>query len=131
MLTKLTNHSLTSFSWYVFQKHTASNGLQSHNFQHTGYRVFWSFLCRFIIVIDFLIWNQIPFKEKANFVDQIDCFFSDIKSRCLFFSALGLALNQTLDTSDKKVTPGGYYKQFLYFLRAKVTSARLQFKPLG
>jgi hypothetical protein len=28
----------------------------------------------------------------------------------------------------KKVTLNGYYKQFLYFLEAQVTSARLQFK---
>jgi hypothetical protein len=31
----------------------------------------------------------------------------------------------------KKVTSNGYYKQFLYFLWAQVTSARLQFKLIG
>jgi len=38
----------------------------------------------------------------------------------------GQPSNQFLEASDKKVNPNGYYKQFLYFWGAQVTSARLQ-----
>ena len=53
------------------------------------------------------------------------------KERDLFSSMLGSAVNLSLKASDEKVTPNGYYKQFLYFLGAQVTSARLQFKLIG
>jgi hypothetical protein len=49
----------------------------------------------------------------------------------VYFPAHGVNLNQSLKASDKKVTLNGYYKQFLYFLGAQVTSARLQFKLIG
>ena len=38
---------------------------------------------------------------------------------------LGSALNQSLQANGKKVTPNGYYKQFLYFLGEQDTSANL------
>ena len=50
------------------------------------------------------------------------------KARGLFSGVLGSALNQSLEESDEKATPNGYYRQVLYFLGAQVTSARLQFK---
>ena len=55
----------------------------------------------------------------------------DAKARGLFSGKLGSTLNQSLKASDEKVIPNGYYKQFLYFLGAQVTSARLQFKLIG
>jgi hypothetical protein len=49
----------------------------------------------------------------------------------LFSGVSGSTLNQSFQASDKKATPNGYYKQFLFFLGAQVTSARLQFKLIG
>jgi hypothetical protein len=47
------------------------------------------------------------------------------------FWHIGNTLNQSLEASGKKVTLNGYYKQFLYFLGAQVTSARLQVKLIA
>jgi hypothetical protein len=57
--------------------------------------------------------------------------FFNAKARGLFSSALKSTLNQSLKASDETVTPNGYFKKFLYFLGAQVTSARLQFKLIG
>lgn len=53
------------------------------------------------------------------------------KQEAYFPGTWASTLNQSLETSDEKVTPNGYNKQFLYFLGAQVTSARLQFKLIG
>jgi hypothetical protein len=50
---------------------------------------------------------------------------SNAKARSLFSGMLGSALNQSLQANGKKVTPNGYYKQFLYFLGEQDTSANL------
>jgi hypothetical protein len=52
------------------------------------------------------------------------------KARGLFSGTSVSILSQSLETSDEKATPNGYYKQ-LYFLGTQVTSARLQFKLIG
>ena len=55
----------------------------------------------------------------------------DAKARGLFSGTSVSILSQSLETSDEKATPNGYYKQFLYFLGAQVPSAKLQFKLIG
>jgi hypothetical protein len=47
------------------------------------------------------------------------------KQEAYFPGTWASTLNQSLETSDEKVTPNGYNKQFLYFLGAQVTAARI------
>jgi hypothetical protein len=58
-------------------------------------------------------------------------FFLNAKARDLFSGTSGSTLSQSLYGRDEKGILNGYYKKFLYFLGAQVTSASLQFKLIG